>query len=101
MSLLEDVEEWFDSAEYPPSGRELDWVPEGATTSTKMVRREILDDSLRWGNLIRVVYQRGDEYVAVEIVEPATEMQDWGDYGDPEIYEVRPVEVTVTKYEKV
>jgi len=50
-----------------------------------------------------VFYREGDAtpYVALDYAEPATEMQDGQDYGDPTIYEVRPVEVTVTKYQKV
>ena len=61
------------------------------------VHEEVVDQ-LRWGYLTEWVYRRGDEYVRVTDVEPATEMQDWGDYGEPTIEVVEPYEVTVTKY---
>lgn len=106
MSLIEDVRMHYRHESYPPDGGDLDydnvdgkWVEKD--TTTERISYEVVDDSPRWGNLIQAVYQRGDEYVAVQDVEPATEMQHWGDYGDPSIFEVRPVEVTVTKYEKV
>jgi hypothetical protein len=108
MSLLEDVKEHYKDSHYPPDGPDLDyiwndeqekWVK--GDTVTKQISYEIIDDSPRWGDVIQAVYQRGDEIVAIEDVAPATESQDWGDYGDPTIYEAKPVEVTVTKYEKV
>lgn len=92
MSLIDDVREYYKSASYPPMGGEVD---------AKQISYEVIDDSPRWGDVIQVVYERGDEIVAVEDVEPATEMQDWGDYGDPTIYEAKPQVVTVTKYVKV
>lgn len=93
-NLLEALKDWYKDESYPADGPELG---EGV----KQVSYEIVDDSPRWGSVIQVVYTDGENFVAVQDVEPATEMQDWGDYGDPEIFEVRPVEVTVTKYEKV
>lgn len=105
MSLLDDIKGWYNEESYPPDGPELDqdfvdgkWVGKG--TETKLVSNEMLD-TLRWGTSFVNVYKRGDEYVAVKDVRPATEMQDWGDYGEPEVYAVRPVEVTTIKYEKV
>lgn len=106
MSLLDDVKHWYTLESYPADGPELDmeevggeWVSKD--TDTEQVSYKVIDDSPRWGDRIQVVYKRGDELVAVQDVRPATEMQDWGDYGDPDIFEVKAVEVTVTKYERV
>ena len=108
MSLLEDIKRWYENNSYPPEGGDLDetfvpetreWVSNG--TETEQVSWEVVDTSGRWGNQIEVVYERGDELVAVYDMEPATEMQDWGDYGAPEIAPVERVEVTVTKYRRV
>lgn len=96
-SLLEDVKAWYEDESYPPAGHDLDY---GKETTTKEVAYEVVDDSPRWGNKVQIVFKRGNELVAVEDVEPATEMQDWGDYGDPDIYEAKPVEVTVIRYER-
>lgn len=105
MSLIDDIKAWYEDECYPPSGEQLDyklvndeWVKQD--TTTEEVSHKVVD-SLRWGNVFVQVYRRDDEFVAVKDVEPATENQDWGDYGSPEIYHVRPVEVTVTKYERV
>lgn len=106
MSLMRDIKNHYEDNTHPPEDLVLDmeylddeWVSKG--TSTEQVSFEVIDTSPRWGNRIQAVYRRGDEYVAIEDIEPATEMQDWGDYGDPEIYHCRPVEVTITKYERV
>lgn len=56
-------------------------------------------ESRRWYESWVAVFQRGDEYVALQYQVPATEMQEGGDFYS-EVYTVRPVEVTVTKYEK-
>lgn len=107
MTLLDDVKAHYESESYPPDGPELDyvlvddeWVK--GDTETELVSEEDHGD-LRWGTSFINVYKRGDEYVAVQDVRPATEMQDWGDYGDPEIYVVTPRTevVTVTHYDKV
>lgn len=92
-NLLEALKDWYEDVSYPADGPELG-------ENVERVAYEIID-SLRWGDQIQIVYTDGDTFVAVEDVAPATEMQDWGDYGEPEIFEVRPVEVTVTKYEKL
>lgn len=55
----------------------------------------------RWETYHRAVFKRGEEFVALEYSSPATEMQEGQDQSLAEFYEVRPVEVTVTKYEKV
>lgn len=108
MSLIEDIKRHYEHESYPPDGLDIDyelvggkWVERNHGVETEQVSYEVIDDSPRWGDVIQAVYKRGDELVAVEDVEPATEMQNWGDYGPPQIYPVRAVEVTVTKYEKV
>lgn len=108
MSLLDSVKNYYKSGScYPPSGRDLDcvfvdgeWVR--GDTVTELVSEED-GDTARWGTWFTNVYKRGDEYVAVQDVRPATEMQDWGDYGDPEIFPVTPRTETIVKtfYDKV
>ena len=88
MSLLEEIKEYYASGEACPPFDEFE-----------NVHTEPLE-TLRWGTMTQWVFKDGDEYVAVKDVEPATEMQDWGDYGSPEIYPVKPVEVTRVKYVK-
>lgn len=107
MPLIDDVRKHYESQNYPPDGPDLDYVlVDGewvkGDTVTELVSEEDLDE-LRWGTSFVNVYQRGDEYVAVEDVRPATEMQDWGDYGEPEIYLVKPRTETIVKtfYDKV
>lgn len=108
MSLIEDIQKHYEHEKYPPDGPDLDydyvdgqWVKRNDEVATERVSHKVIDDTPRWGDVIQVVYKRGDKYVAVEDVAPGTEYQSWGDYGDPEIYECRPVEVTVTQYRKV
>lgn len=93
MSLEQDLKDWYKDESYPPDGPEID---------AKLVDEKDLSNA-RWGTWFQNVYKRGDEFVAVKDCRPATEMQDWGDYGAPEIYFVRPHTETiiVTKYEKV
>jgi hypothetical protein len=109
MSLLEDVRTWYKNQNYPPDGPELDsfwdedsqkWVEKG--TETILVSKEDHGE-LRWGTSFINVYKRDDELVAVQDVRPATEMQDWGDYGEPEIYPVKERTETIVKtfYDKV
>jgi hypothetical protein len=59
-------------------------------------------DSGRWVEYHRAVFNRGDEYVALDYEVPATEMQEGGDF-DWSFYSVKPVTktVVVTTYEKV
>lgn len=104
-TLIEDIKAHYKYFNYPPSGGDLDyervneeWVKKD--TETTRLYFGVIDDSPRWGDVIQAVYQRGDELVAVQDIKPATEMQDWGDYGDPEVYPVKAVEVTITKYER-
>jgi hypothetical protein len=85
VSLLDDIREYYEDASYPPDGSEVD---------AELVSEED-NDQARWGTWFTNVYKREDEYVAVTDVRPATEMQDWGDYGKPEIKLVTPVVKTV------
>jgi len=106
MSLVEDIRLHYTEEKSPPDGPDLDyelvdgqWVKKD--TETRQVSYEVVDDTPRWGDLIQVVFERDGTYVAVQDVRPGTEYQDWGDYGDPSIFEVEPYNVTVTKYKKV
>lgn len=54
----------------------------------------------RWSEHWTAVFKRGDEYVALDYEQPATEYQEGGDFHH-ECYVVEPYEVTVTKYRKV
>lgn len=55
----------------------------------------------RWETYHTAVFKRGDEYVALDYSAPATEMQEGQDQLIAEFYSVKPVEVTVTNYERV
>jgi hypothetical protein len=107
VSLLEDIKRHYESEKYPPEGPDLDEVFDEVTrkfhnqgTETELVSEEDHGD-LRWGTSFVNVYRRGDELVAVSDVRPATEYQNWGDYGDPEIYPVEKHTEVVTTYKKV
>lgn len=107
MTLLEDVQEHYKENNYPPEGDDLDYIKVDdewvkGDTVTELVDERDLGD-LRWGTQFANVYKRGDEYVQVTDVRPATEMQDWGDYGDPEISVVEPHTrtITITEYKEV
>lgn len=107
MSLMDSIKEHYKEASYPPDGPDLDYVRVDGEwvkkdTETELVSSEDRSE-LRWGTDFVNVYKRGEEYVAVEDVRPATEMQDWGDYGEPEIYVVKPRTETIVKtfYDKV
>lgn len=106
MSLKEDIVKWFDGTTKWPG--DLDAPGE---VDCVLIGDEIVDTT-RWAVIHEAVYMRktlanrvcdelifSDEYVRVRYKEPATEYQDWGDEGPPEIEEVVPVEVTVTKFE--
>lgn len=108
MSLLDDVKTHYESENAPPDGPDLDYVQDTdgkwvkGETETELVSEEDHGD-LRWGTSFINVYKRIDEYVAVQDVRPATENQDWGDYGAPSIYVVTPRTETIVKtfYDKV
>jgi len=91
MSLIEDVKNYYKGTSFPSPPIYDEW------DDTELVGEEVLD-SLRWGNLTQWTLRRGDEYVSIKDVAPATENQNWGDYGEPTIYEVVPVEKTITIY---
>lgn len=107
MSLLDDIKAHYEEQSSPPDGPGLDYVKndEGkwvkSNTITELVSEEDHGER-RWGTTFINVYRRGHEYIAVQDVRPATEMQDWGDYGEPEIYPVTPrtETITVTYYDK-
>lgn len=106
MSLKEDIKNWFgDTTKWPG---DLAGDDEGQVDCV-LVSDEIIDTS-RWAIIHEAVYLRktiagrepltfSDEYVRVRYKEPATEYQDWGDEGEPDVEEVVPVEVTITKFE--
>lgn len=93
MNLVERIESWYAGVSYPPEGYEVD---------SELVESKDID-KLRWGTKFRNVYFDGKDYVAVEDVSPATEEQDWGDYGEPIIYRVSPIgkTIVVTEWEKI
>lgn len=104
MSLKEDIKNWFGGTTKWPG--DLDAPGE---VDCVLLSDEIIDTS-RWAVIHEAVYLRktiaarepltfSDEYVRVRYKEPATEYQDWGDEGEPDIEEVVPVEVTITKFE--
>lgn len=97
MSLKEDIKAWF--------GDTTKWPGDLAgDLECAFVEDEIVDTS-RWAVVHEAVYLRktiesydpltfSDEYVRVTYKEPATESQDWGGEGPPDVEEVVPVEVT-------
>jgi len=91
-TLLEDIQKHYEDSSYLPID-DVDYDEEVAYER---------NGSLRWGTQIRVILRRGEEYVAIEDVEPATENQGWGDYGEPNIYNVVPRTETrvITRYVK-
>lgn len=95
MSLLDELK----AVEPGYNGVNAWVVQDEGPEDAEMVSNEF-NNSGRWSEHWTAVFKRGDEYVALDYEVPATEMQDGGDFHH-EFYEVRPVEVTVTKYEKV
>lgn len=101
MSLLESIKAHYEEENSPPDGPDLDYVlVDGewvkGETETELVSEEDVSE-LRWGTSFINVYKRGEEYIAVRDVRPATENQDWGDYGEPDIYPVTPRTETIIK----
>ena len=86
MSLIDDVKEYY----------EEDSSPVYDEVYCELVE-EIEGDRLRWGQQVTWILERDGEYVAVDDVAPATEMQSWGDYGKPDIYHVKKREEKVVK----
>lgn len=106
MTLKQDIKDWFDGTTKWPGDLAGDGDDQ---VDCVLVSDEIIDTS-RWAVIHEAVYLRktiagrepltfSDEYVRVRYKEPATEYQDWGDEGEPDIEEVVPVEVTITKFE--
>jgi hypothetical protein len=59
-------------------------------------------DSSRWYEIWTMVWKENETFYAYDYEVPATEMQEVDEEFDPSrIYEVKPVEITVTKYVKV
>lgn len=54
----------------------------------------------RWTTFYSYIYERGGEFVEVVESQGSTEMQD-GDYEDPEIFPVTPVEKTIIDYVRI
>lgn len=54
-------------------------------------------NSGRWVEHWTAVFQRGNELVALDYDQPATEMQE-GSEGESEVYEVEAVKVITTRY---
>lgn len=94
MSLLEDLKSLVNTSrnEYA-----FEDEAEGKFGAVK-VKSEHLD-STRWGDIYEDVYERDNEFVAVSYETGSTEYQEM-DF-EPDLYEVIPVSVTVTKYERV
>lgn len=106
MTLLEDITQWFGGTTKWPGSLDNE-VP-----NCTLVEDEIVDTG-RWSIIHDAVYVRKlvhtvepeitylDEYVNVRYKEPATESQDWGDEGAPDIWPVEAYEETVTKFRKI
>lgn len=94
MSLLDEFKSYLEEDE----GLGPDDVKYGIPNATQVSNK--YRDSGRWSEHWTAVFKRDDEYVALDYEVPATEMQEGGDFYS-EVYAVRPVEVTVTKYEKI
>lgn len=91
MTLLEDVKAavWeFGNAHWSEYADEVD---------AEVVNTEVIDNA-RWCDWTEAVLQRGDEYVAVTVAVPSTEMQDWSDWGgsDVTVKVVKPKVVSTT-----
>jgi hypothetical protein len=95
MSLLEELQ----AVEPGYSGINA-WSVLDEVDDVELVHEEYTGGG-RWETYHRAVFQRGDELVALDYSQPATEVQEGQDQSMAEFYEVRPVQVTVTKYEKV
>lgn len=95
MSLLDELK-----AVEPGYNGITNWTVLDEVENLEEVDNEFVGDG-RWENFYVAVFKRDDEYVALHYSEPATEMQEGQDQSVAEFYEVRPVEVTVTKYERI
>ena len=75
------------------------WEVEDEIENVETVDHEFLGSG-RWTEQHRAVFKRGDEYVALNYEVASTEMQE-GSEGESTAYAVEPVQVTVTKYERL
>lgn len=73
--------------------------PDDVFVNAELVSDEYVDSG-RWTERWVAVFKRDDEYVALAYEVPSTEMQEDTDTYSA-VYPVEPVEVTVTKYEKL
>jgi len=94
MSLLDEFQAQLATDENLSAGDFEVLIPDARLVSDEFV------DSLRWVEVWTAVFKRGNEYVGLDYQVPSSEYQE-GSEGESEVYVVRPVEVTVTKYEKV
>lgn len=95
MSLLEELQ----AVEPGYNGVTPYIVQDESDVECELVSDEYMGSG-RWSEHWTAVFKRDDEYVALDYEVPATEYQEGGDF-EHEWYVVRPVEVTVTKYERV
>lgn len=96
MTLIEAIEDWYKDESCPPRANEL--INDSEEPIIELGWQ--YGEQRRWGQDVLVVFRRGDELVGIQDVEPSTEIQGWGDYGNPSIFEVEAYEVTTTKYRK-
>lgn len=101
MSLVEEIKAYLD--EDPDGVWELAHNLDIAFVETQV------HDERRWYNVKHTVFQRKnivsqnpvrfeDEYVLVEHCEPATEMQEGGDFPEPVVFPVEPYTVEVVRF---
>lgn len=104
MSLKTDIENWF--------GGENKWPGDLADEVDCVEIGDEIVDTGRWSTIHEAVFLRKtvstvdpltftEEYVMVTYHEPATELQEWDGFGAPDVAEVKPVEITVTSWERV
>lgn len=107
MSLLDEFKEMLMKEDAATPSDVADYINDVQQVSDEYV------DSGRWSEHWTAVFKRSTlrmggtdlewvqhEYVALDYERPATEMQEGGDFYS-EAYAVKPVQVTITKYEKV
>lgn len=89
MNFLEAMN--ADIKEHGGDWREFVWSDEGV----EIVKESIIDQG-RWSTFHKMVVKYNDRFWAIEYDTGSTEYQEGS--GEYEVYEVKPVEVTVTKY---
>lgn len=99
MSFVDDVKEYLSN-----NPKDVDCLT--FDLDCRMVDTEVHDER-RWYNIKHTVFEQYDEtttnysYVLVEHCEPATELQEGGDFPEPEVFAVEPYIVEVVKYRPV